>query len=268
MVKYYHPHHLNGDCSENDEPVSLNHDHYMKACHVGIEDHCTRDIDYDTTCGIGPLRPSFCRGFARIETFVGVFSACAMVTQFLTNYLSSQITTIEKQFGLNSAQSGFLLSCNDIGFLLTSLLASYAAHRVHIPRSLAIMVVVYGLAALVCSASYFSSKDMFIEHRKLFTASSDIVGQTGDTEITLQWQNVSYNTSGTLYNGQTVNMSHSVTHQIQLCIDQLALSDNVTTDTNDCSETDESKAGQFGIGVPNQYTTIGLTLLAIGRCHI
>lgn len=71
--------------------------------------------------------------------------------------MSSQITTLEKQFGFTSAQSGFLMSCNDIGFLLTTIFVANLARTLHIPRSLFVSTFCFGLSGVFCSLAYFLS---------------------------------------------------------------------------------------------------------------
>ena len=44
-------------------------------------------------------------------------------------YMSSQITVIERAFGLSSSKSGILLSAGDIGFIVTVLFASHFLSR-------------------------------------------------------------------------------------------------------------------------------------------
>ena len=72
---------------------------------------------------------------------LGVSSACDMATQYLTHYLASQITTIEKQFGHVLSRHSFL-GAMTLDFFL---------RRVHIPRSMYMMGMVYGVGALTCA---------------------------------------------------------------------------------------------------------------------
>lgn len=91
----------------------------------------------------------------QLSAFTAAFSAAALVTQALTAFLSSQLTTLEKVYGLNSAQSGFTAGANDLGFLLTVLIFSHFGKRWHIPRVLAITTITYGVAAFISSSPHF-----------------------------------------------------------------------------------------------------------------
>ncbi|KAK3087976.1 hypothetical protein FSP39_013011 [Pinctada imbricata] len=87
--------------------------------------------------------------------------------------MASQVTTLEKYFGFSSAQSGFLLSCNDIGYLLTTLIASFFARKVHIPRSLSISTIFYGISGIACSLAFFLSPEYISARTKDSTADDE-----------------------------------------------------------------------------------------------
>jgi hypothetical protein len=63
--------------------------------------------------------------FKSLVPFCLVLGMGALFSQSISVYLSSQITVLERAFGLSSAKSGLLLSANDIGFVVTVLLASH-----------------------------------------------------------------------------------------------------------------------------------------------
>lgn len=115
---------------------------------------CSAVDDPDMECGIGGCRPKALHKFATIPIFIGVYSLSGLSTSVLAMFITSQITTLERHFGLSSSQSGFLMSCNDIGFLATTLFASYSARKVHIPRALCISSAIYGMGGLVCVMAY------------------------------------------------------------------------------------------------------------------
>ncbi|XP_060081019.1 solute carrier organic anion transporter family member 2A1-like [Ylistrum balloti] len=98
-----------------------------------------------------------CRCSRNIVTFTLAYGSSSMLTSALALYMSSQITTLERQFGLSSGESGIILSCNDIGFLLTVLLFGHFGPRFHIPRLLSMAVVLYGISGLMCSLPPFIS---------------------------------------------------------------------------------------------------------------
>lgn len=199
----------------------------------------------DMLCGIGPFKFQCLQSCARMGSFVGVYSVCGLMTSILSMYIVSQITTIEKQYGLSSSQSGLLLSCNDFGYLLTTLLASYFARKVHIPRSLCVCVILYGVAGIVCCLPFFVSKDFVFE----------------------QAAQLSEINTRTLKDHNSTTNSFSISKKSPLC--------NVAKDSSDgtgyaviisnSSQCDVQGAEtSFGVGEPNKYTTVAITFIAIG----
>ncbi|XP_052085396.1 solute carrier organic anion transporter family member 3A1-like [Mytilus californianus] len=92
-----------------------------------------------------------------ITVYSVMYGLTVLMTNALTVYISSQITTLERQFDLSSSQSGFILSCNDIGFTLTVLFVSHFGIRFHIPRVLSLFTIIYGLSGVSTSFLRFLS---------------------------------------------------------------------------------------------------------------
>ncbi|XP_061179570.1 solute carrier organic anion transporter family member 1C1-like [Saccostrea echinata] len=130
--------------------MNINENHSTEA-----EESRDRINPADTACGIGPCRPRFIQCCAHLLPFSFIFGFQTMLTGSLSFYLSSQITTIEKQFDISSTDSGIILAGNDIGFLVSVLFMSYLGHRGHIPRVLSICGILFGLSGLLCSLPHF-----------------------------------------------------------------------------------------------------------------
>ncbi|XP_071107743.1 solute carrier organic anion transporter family member 3A1-like [Haliotis cracherodii] len=99
----------------------------------------------------GPRR----RCFNNVLLFTAVFSVACLVLEAVKSYTVSQITSLEKQFGLSSTKSGLLLSCNEIGYLSTIFFFSHFGGRRFIPRILSCALAVYGLASLMSGLLHF-----------------------------------------------------------------------------------------------------------------
>lgn len=132
----------------------------------------TMPVDMDEQCGVSCFRPAFLQRCARVGVFVAFYSPASLCTSAITVYMSSQITTLEKQFGFTSAQSGFLMSCNDIGFLLTTIFVAHLARTVHIPRSLFYSTFFFGISGIFCSLAYFLAPETPNEQIPFTNASS------------------------------------------------------------------------------------------------
>ncbi|KAL3888230.1 hypothetical protein ACJMK2_000605 [Sinanodonta woodiana] len=112
--------------------------------------------------------------FKSLVSFSIVFGIGSMFTYTVNSYLSSQITTIEKVFGLSSSKSGMLLSANDVGFLTTVLFASHFMHRYHIPRILAISILIVGVFAILLALPKLFLSDAPSEEHHVMSNSTRI----------------------------------------------------------------------------------------------
>ncbi|KAL4217902.1 hypothetical protein ACF0H5_022641 [Mactra antiquata] len=93
--------------------------------------------------------------FKSLLPFCIIVGTGTLFSQSVTVYLSSQITVLERAFGLSSSKSGLLLSANDIGFVVTVLLASHLLKNHHIPRILAICIFTFGISGILTSLPHF-----------------------------------------------------------------------------------------------------------------
>ena len=80
-------------------------------------------------CGIGCFKPRALQCCAHVLAYSVIAGISILASQGLNHYMTSQITTIEKQFGLSSSQSGIILAANDIGFLTTVLLIGHYGRK-------------------------------------------------------------------------------------------------------------------------------------------
>ena len=106
-------------------------------------------------CGIACCKPKALRPLANIKCFTAFYSCAGIVVASLSMYIVSQITTIERQFGLNSGQTGYLMACNDIGYAITILIASHFSSRAHIPWILCLSTLGYGISGIICTIPHF-----------------------------------------------------------------------------------------------------------------
>ena len=110
-----------------------------------------KEPDGDIAC----CKPKALRPFANIKWFTAFYSCAGIVVASLSLYIVSQITTIERQFGLNSGQTGYLMACNDIGYAITILIASHFSSRAHIPWILCLSTLGYGISGIICTIPHF-----------------------------------------------------------------------------------------------------------------
>lgn len=132
-------------------------------------------MDGSPRCGMGSCHPSALSACASMFSFVAFFSFACLITQSLTSYVTSQLTTLERQFGLSSSESGFLITANEIGFLCAVLFLSYLGRRGHIPRILGYSTIIFGVAGLLCCLPYF-----FIRQLEVTQIATNVSGPSID----------------------------------------------------------------------------------------
>nr|KAG5699906.1 hypothetical protein BaRGS_018205 [Batillaria attramentaria] len=108
--------------------------------------------DDEIYCGVGDCRPGVMQKCTNIGCVTLALCFAGLSTSTLNIYINSQITTLERQFGFSSSVSGILMSCNDFGYLLTTLIMSYLARRVHIPRALGLSTILFGVLNVLAAA--------------------------------------------------------------------------------------------------------------------
>jgi len=67
----------------------------------------------------------------------------------------SQISSIEKAFGLSSKESGWLLTIWEVGYVVCTVIVSYFGPRVHIARAIGVATIACGVSAFVFALPHF-----------------------------------------------------------------------------------------------------------------
>ncbi|XP_064596641.1 solute carrier organic anion transporter family member 3A1-like [Liolophura sinensis] len=121
------------------------------------------DTNPSMRCGMFCFSPSWLQVFSNMRSFSMYYGVCSLVTSALTAYLTSQVTTLEKQYGLSSSETGLLLSMNDIGFLVFVLIISLFSRYSNKPKILGIGVLVFGLSAILSALPHFAVPGLLVK---------------------------------------------------------------------------------------------------------
>ncbi|XP_014773536.1 solute carrier organic anion transporter family member 2A1 [Octopus bimaculoides] len=100
-------------------------------------------------------RSKLWRTFINIKTFAIIAGVANIPVYSASLLLSSQLTSIEKHFGISSSKSAGLISANEIGFLITVLPFGYVFKDSNKPFILAIANIGSAIACFVCTLPYF-----------------------------------------------------------------------------------------------------------------
>ncbi len=78
-------------------------------------------VDRETTCGLGPWRPSFLQRLASKKVYMFFYGALGVVQGMFFTYLSATLSTLERQFGIKSKEAAYMMSGNEISQVCLSL---------------------------------------------------------------------------------------------------------------------------------------------------
>lgn len=93
--------------------------------------------------------------FTGINSFIVVFGTLSLISWSFYTITVSQISTIEKAFGLSSSESGWMLTTWELGYVICTVFASYFGQRVHLPRAIGIVTIVCGLSGFIFALPHF-----------------------------------------------------------------------------------------------------------------
>ncbi|KAJ8321834.1 hypothetical protein KUTeg_000305 [Tegillarca granosa] len=135
------------------------------------ENHLETQLE-NIECGIMGFRPKILSKFRNILTF-SIISGFVGIMASVQTYFTSQIPHLEKQFGLNSAESGLIVAWSRIGYLIFNLFGSSSAQLLHIPLILFWFMVIYSVAGLCLTIPYFAMASEGILSRGLSTSNDN-----------------------------------------------------------------------------------------------
>ncbi|KAL8623212.1 hypothetical protein ACOMHN_066186 [Nucella lapillus] len=189
-------------------------------------------------CGLGHCRPVFLQSCAHINCVTLALCLAGLSTSTLSIYINSQITTLERQFGFSSSVSGILLSCNDIGYLLTTLFMSYLARRVHILRAISFSTLLFGLSGLLCTFPFFASLPDLPPVSQILSGSGNSVFSNGSGSGVLSGSGngvLSNNGSGIDFGGNNNISRPGGNFEKYLCTESVSSLNGVFSDANGSS---------------------------------
>ncbi|XP_036354478.1 solute carrier organic anion transporter family member 1A3-like [Octopus sinensis] len=122
---------------------------------------------------------TFNRGL-NIATLTFLGSLTNSLTNAVAPYITSQVSSLEKQFGLSSAEFGFINSSNDIGYLLVILAASHFAKDAHLPKLFSVLTLFVGVTVGCMSLTYLLRPISYLE---LLENSASLNGTFGNNSV-------------------------------------------------------------------------------------
>ena len=111
--------------------------------------------DDEVQCGIGPWHPRCLQPLGNMWCFTAAICAISIFGHANIPYYVAVITQIERCFGLTSQTTGFLRNVDNIGFVLTVIIASHLGRYSNKPRILVISSCFTGIAIFIFAIPHF-----------------------------------------------------------------------------------------------------------------
>ena len=93
--------------------------------------------------------------FGGINSFIAFFGVLSLLSSSFFTIMISQISNLEKAFGLSSSESGWMLTTWEMGYVVSTVIASYFARRAHLPRTIGVATIVIGLTGFLFALPHF-----------------------------------------------------------------------------------------------------------------
>ncbi|CAG0884630.1 unnamed protein product [Darwinula stevensoni] len=136
----------------------------------------TRDAeerpDPDTQCGVGACRPGFLQCCANIYGFGVLYCIISLIQGCYFTYFLATISTVEKRFGIQSRNMGFIMAGNEVSQIIFSLILNFYGGRGHRPRWISCGMFAVSLSCLFMALPHFilgpgeDAKELLAQARK------------------------------------------------------------------------------------------------------
>ncbi|XP_074649629.1 solute carrier organic anion transporter family member 2A1-like [Tubulanus polymorphus] len=113
------------------------------------------EIPLDHRCMINCLQP-----LSTLPAFTLCLGAFGLSYGMLLTYFVSQLTTLEQIFGFSSQETGWMISCYEIGHIVAVVFVGYFGHTAHRPRLLGIGALVVGACGALMALPNFMSFEL------------------------------------------------------------------------------------------------------------
>lgn len=139
----------------------------------------------NTLCGLGPWRPKFMQRFASRKMYIFVYSLLGVIQGMGFTYLSSVLSTIEKQFGIKSQEAAWIFSGNEISQIFFILVLPFLPRIKKRTLWTSIAMMLSALGFFLCATPFFAKdKELYRNGWEVqqTTASGLCLPDEGDTK--------------------------------------------------------------------------------------
>ena len=106
-------------------------------------------------CGLGGWRPQPLQRFANIRMLTLVLTLSGMFRSMKDYYITSVLTTVERQFGFPSSLTGIIKNTDNIGFMAAVMIVNHVFRNSNKPRIFTISILLTSLGIFMMAIPHF-----------------------------------------------------------------------------------------------------------------
>ena len=121
--------------------------------------------DREKTCGIYSWRPTWLQKFLSGKLFLLVFGLLAVSQSMIFSYLTVVLSTIEKQFGVKSAEIAWVYSGNEISQICFILFLPFVGRAKKRPLLMGLASMISGIGMILIAMPYLLGRGQEVLQR-------------------------------------------------------------------------------------------------------
>ena len=127
----------------------------------------SHDIDdiQDKACGLFSWRPSWLQKFLSHQIFIFVFILLGVSQSMIFSYLTVVLSTIEKQFGVKSAEIAWVYSGNEISQICFILFLPFVGRAKKRPLLMGLASIISGFGMILIAMPYIAGRGQDVLQR-------------------------------------------------------------------------------------------------------
>ena len=118
----------------------------------------------ETLCGLWEWRPKWLQRLASKKVYLTIYSLLGVIQGMMYTYLSAVLSNIEKQFGIKSKESAYLMSGNEISQILFLFVMPFMIKVKRRPLWTAVGLACSGIGCIIICLPHFISDSLAIIH--------------------------------------------------------------------------------------------------------
>lgn len=111
-----------------------------------------------TTCGLFGFRPTWLQKFLSRKTYLLVFLLLATSQAMIFSYLTVVLSTIEKQFGLQSKEAAWIYSGNEISQIAFIFFLPFVGRVRKKPLAMGVMSIMSAIGMFIIALPHFTGR--------------------------------------------------------------------------------------------------------------